>query len=154
MCKPHSGIACNRRSLCRLLVVRKVPTHGKCSHEHVCLFTECKGFEGNTCPRVQYLLALLPKLTVHEAMCVCLSQAQVSFALLTSFASLLAVRVMPSGVVKKWFDEQGYGFIAPVYGRSDVFVHRRGLLGGTYLNVGQPVVYEVEYSSEKGGGSQ
>ena len=79
-----------------------------------------------TCPRLKFLSLCLPQLWHFDQL-----------------------RVMPSGVVKKWFDTQGYGFNAPDYGRSDVFVHRHGLLGGTYLTVGQPVVYEVEYSSVK-----
>ena len=54
--------------------------------------------------------------------------------------------VMPSGTVK-WFNAQkGYGFIQPDDGSKDVFVHisaveRAGLSG---LNEGQKVSYDIE----------
>jgi len=53
---------------------------------------------------------------------------------------------MPSGTIK-WFNAQkGYGFIQPNDGSKDVFVHisaveRAGLNG---LNEGQKVSYDVE----------
>ena len=53
---------------------------------------------------------------------------------------------MPTGTVK-WFNAQkGYGFVAPTDGSGDVFVHisaveRAGL--GT-LNEGQKISYELE----------
>ena len=56
---------------------------------------------------------------------------------------------MPSGVLKTWFEDKGYGFITPDYGRSGVFVHRHGWLQSTFLTVGTAVMYEVEYSTEK-----
>jgi cold shock protein len=54
--------------------------------------------------------------------------------------------MMPSGTVK-WFNAQkGYGFIQPDDGSRDVFVHisaveRAGLSG---LNEGQKIGYDVE----------
>ena len=54
--------------------------------------------------------------------------------------------VMPSGTVK-WFNAQkGYGFIQPEDGSKDVFVHitaveRAGLSG---LNDGQKIIFDVE----------
>ena len=53
---------------------------------------------------------------------------------------------MPSGTVK-WFSAQkGYGFIQPDDGTKDVFVHitaveRAGISG---LNAGQKISYDVE----------
>ena len=53
---------------------------------------------------------------------------------------------MPSGTVK-WFNaEKGYGFIQPEDGSKDVFVHitaveRAGLSG---LNDGQKIIFDVE----------
>jgi len=51
---------------------------------------------------------------------------------------------MPSGTVK-WFNSQkGYGFIQPQGGGKDVFVHISAVekAGLSTLNEGQPVQYE------------
>ena len=53
---------------------------------------------------------------------------------------------MPTGTVKWFNSDKGYGFIAPENGGGDVFVHisaveRAGLRG---LNDGQKVSYETE----------
>ena len=59
---------------------------------------------------------------------------------------------MPSGVVK-WFNGQkGFGFIQPDEGGADVFVHisaveRAGLRS---LNEGQKVSYELERDARSG----
>ena len=59
---------------------------------------------------------------------------------------------MPTGTVK-WFNGQkGYGFIQPDAGGADVFVHisaveRAGL--GT-LNEGQKITYELERDAKNG----
>jgi CspA family cold shock protein len=59
---------------------------------------------------------------------------------------------MPTGTVK-WFDGQkGYGFIQPDQGNKDVFVHisaveQAGLRG---LNEGQKVEYEEKADSRTG----
>lgn len=52
---------------------------------------------------------------------------------------------MPTGKVK-WFDPQkGFGFIVPDGGGSDVFVHHSGLAEeGKPIVEGQAVQYEVE----------
>merc|ERR1712110_150741 len=58
---------------------------------------------------------------------------------------------MPSGVVKKWMDEKGLGFISPDDGGDDVFVHRSVLDGGEeYLEEGDAVTFESEYDDRKG----
>ncbi len=59
---------------------------------------------------------------------------------------------MPTGTVK-WFNGQkGYGFIQPDEGGADVFVHisaveRAGLRS---LNEGQKITYELERDSRSG----
>ena len=53
---------------------------------------------------------------------------------------------MPTGKVK-WFSlEKGFGFIAPAHGSKDVFVHISALerAGIHQLNDGQAVTYDVE----------
>jgi len=59
---------------------------------------------------------------------------------------------MPTGTVK-WFNAQkGFGFIQPDDGSQDVFVHisavERSGLGG--LNEGQKLAYEVEAGRQPG----
>lgn len=59
---------------------------------------------------------------------------------------------MPTGTVK-WFNAQkGYGFIQPDAGGNDVFVHisavERAGLGS--LNEGQKIGYELEKDSRSG----
>ena len=59
---------------------------------------------------------------------------------------------MPTGTVK-WFDAQkGFGFIQPDDGSKDVFVHisavERSGLGG--LNAGQKLAYEIEAGRQPG----
>jgi CspA family cold shock protein len=60
---------------------------------------------------------------------------------------------MPSGIVKIFFQEKGYGFIAPDDGSKDVFVHRRALGSGksltAYLISGDKVEYDVKWDDRK-----
>lgn len=59
---------------------------------------------------------------------------------------------MPTGTVK-WFNEQkGYGFIQPENGGKDVFVHIRDVeqAGMSYLSEGQKVSFEVEADRRSG----
>eukprot|EP00420_Gonyaulax_spinifera_P035775 CAMPEP_0197871622 /NCGR_PEP_ID=MMETSP1439-20131203/1978_1 /TAXON_ID=66791 /ORGANISM="Gonyaulax spinifera, Strain CCMP409" /LENGTH=40 /DNA_ID= /DNA_START= /DNA_END= /DNA_ORIENTATION= len=37
---------------------------------------------------------------------------------------------MPSGTLKRWNDEKGFGFIQPQDGGDDLFCHVSGLLDG------------------------
>ena len=59
---------------------------------------------------------------------------------------------MPSGTVKKFFAEKGFGFITPDDGSEDVFVHRKcnGADREAYLEEGQKVEYEVQWEDQKG----
>merc|ERR1712194_316950 len=59
---------------------------------------------------------------------------------------------MPSGTVKKFFQEKGFGFITPDDGSEDVFVHRKcnGEDRSAYLAEGDKVEYEVEWNDQKG----
>ena len=59
---------------------------------------------------------------------------------------------MPSGTVK-WFNTQkGYGFIQPDDGSKDVFVHISAVerAGMSNLNEGQKVSYELERDQRSG----
>ena len=60
---------------------------------------------------------------------------------------------MPSGTVKVFFEDKGFGFITPDGGGDDVFVHRKvaGADRTAYLEEGDAVDYEVEYNDRRGG---
>lgn len=50
------------------------------------------------------------------------------------------------GIVKKWLDGRGFGFIEVDDGEDDVFVHHSELQGTYSLTSGQKVEFEVENS--------
>ena len=53
---------------------------------------------------------------------------------------------MPTGTVKWFNDDKGYGFVAPDDGSKDVFVHHSAIVGEGFktLAEGAKVEYEVE----------
>ena len=58
---------------------------------------------------------------------------------------------MPTGTVKWFSDDKGFGFITPDDGSRDLFVHHSAIVGDGYrsLDEGAKVTFEVE-SGEKG----
>ncbi|CAK0865568.1 unnamed protein product [Prorocentrum cordatum] len=61
---------------------------------------------------------------------------------------------MPTGKVKKFFEDKGFGFITPDDGGEDVFLHRKvhgdGQDRTAYIEEGASVTYEVEWDDRKG----
>jgi CspA family cold shock protein len=58
---------------------------------------------------------------------------------------------MPTGTVKWFSDDKGFGFITPDDGSKDLFVHHSGITGDGYhsLAEGAKVSYDAE-SGDKG----
>jgi cold shock protein len=58
------------------------------------------------------------------------------------------VRHVPTGTVKWFNDEKGYGFITPDDGDRDLFVHYTGIDGGGFKSLAENA--KVEYQEEAG----
>ena len=58
---------------------------------------------------------------------------------------------MPTGTVKWFNDEKGYGFVTPDEAGKDLFVHHTGIAGDGFKSLaeGAKVSYEAE-ASDKG----
>jgi len=55
-----------------------------------------------------------------------------------------------AGICKNWDEEKGFGFIDPVAGGDNVFVHRSALADGMMLLKGANVQYELTFNPQKG----
>ena len=58
---------------------------------------------------------------------------------------------MPTGTVKWFSDDKGFGFISPDDGQKDLFVHHTGIVGEVYRSLadGSNVSYDAE-AGDKG----
>lgn len=57
---------------------------------------------------------------------------------------------MPTGTIKFFNDDKGFGFITPENGGTDVFVHVSALQGGSSLREGQKVSYDLGQDRKTG----
>ncbi|KQV37021.1 cold-shock protein [Rhizobium sp. Root1204] len=57
---------------------------------------------------------------------------------------------MPTGAVKFFAEDKGFGFITPDTGGADVFVHVSGVQRGGPLREGQKVSYDVGQDRKTG----
>ncbi len=57
---------------------------------------------------------------------------------------------MPTGTVKFFNDDKGFGFITPENGGQDVFVHMSALQRGESLREGDKVSFEVGQDRKTG----
>ena len=55
---------------------------------------------------------------------------------------------MPTGTVKWFNDDKGFGFITPDEGGKDLFVHHTGIAGGGFKSLEEGA--KVSYSAEEG----
>lgn len=55
-----------------------------------------------------------------------------------------------TGVIRAWYEDRGFGFIAPDGGGEDVFLHSKQLGDGLALAQGTPVSYELGVSGASG----
>ena len=55
---------------------------------------------------------------------------------------------MPTGTVKWFSDDKGFGFISPADGQKDLFVHHSGIIGEGYRSLAEGA--KVSYDAEAG----
>jgi CspA family cold shock protein len=55
---------------------------------------------------------------------------------------------MPTGTVKWFSDDKGFGFITPDEGGKDLFVHHTGIAGNGFRSLTEGA--KVEYEAEQG----
>ena len=60
------------------------------------------------------------------------------------------VSMSMTGTVKKWIEDNGFGFITPEDGGDDVFIHRTQLADAEALEQGETVSFDKEYDDRKG----
>ena len=54
---------------------------------------------------------------------------------------------MDTGVVRKWIEERGFGFITPNNGGEDLFIHANDIGGGIRsLEEGEEVEFDVDHN--------
>eukprot|EP00440_Ansanella_granifera_P029270 gb/GFBE01031793.1/.p1 GENE.gb/GFBE01031793.1/~~gb/GFBE01031793.1/.p1 ORF type:complete len:178 (+),score=19.03 gb/GFBE01031793.1/:1-534(+) len=57
---------------------------------------------------------------------------------------------MPKGVMQRWNEEKGFGFIVPDDGGSDVFCHRKALVDAETCYNGDEVRFRIEFDDRRG----
>lgn len=57
---------------------------------------------------------------------------------------------MARGVIKKWVQERGFGFIRPENGGEDIFFHFSALREGDQIREGALVIYETGTDKKTG----
>lgn len=56
---------------------------------------------------------------------------------------------MPTGTIRTWIDDRGFGFITPDEGGTDVFVHFSGIRSGR-IKQGDAVEYSTQTGERTG----